>query len=74
MSTTDELLTNAEGCKDDVGIKPDRVAAAFADLDEDVRQSVSRTKTSQFSPRKDTLRGFVYEVHAADLHEVQVSD
>ena len=35
------------------GIKPEWAAEAFADLDEDVRQSIARIKASPFIPRKD---------------------
>jgi carbonic anhydrase len=48
-----------------------RVAAeAFPDLDEDLRQSVARIKSSPFIPRKDSVRGFVYEVESGRLREV----
>ncbi|HEX3872913.1 MAG TPA: hypothetical protein VHW26_02130, partial [Solirubrobacteraceae bacterium] len=43
---------------------------AFPDLDEDVRQSIARIKASPFIPRKDSVRGFVYDVHTGKLHEV----
>jgi hypothetical protein len=44
------------------GTRPVWAAEAFDDLDEDVRQSVARIKASPFIPRKDAIRGFVYEV------------
>jgi carbonic anhydrase len=56
--------------QDDVGIKPDWAAEAFPDLDEDVRQSIERIKASPFIPRKDSIRGFVYEVETGRLREV----
>ena len=56
--------------QDDVGIKPEWAAEAFQDLDEDVRQSVARIKASPFIPRKDSVRGFVYEVENGRLREV----
>jgi carbonic anhydrase len=56
--------------QDDVGIKPEWAAEAFSDLDEDVRQSVARIKASPFIPRKDSVRGFVYEVETGRLREV----
>ena len=55
---------------DDTGIKPAWAAEAFSDLDEDVRQSVARIKASPFIPRKDSVRGFVYEVETGRLREV----
>ena len=39
-----------------------RACEAFADVDADVRQSMLRTKASHFIPRKEVVRGFVYEV------------
>ena len=56
--------------QDDTGIKPEWAAEAFSDLDEDVRQSIARIKASPFIPRKDQIRGFVYDVHSGGLREV----
>jgi carbonic anhydrase len=56
--------------QDDVGIKPPWSAEAFADLDEDVRQSIARIQASPFIPRKDSVRGFVYDVKDGTLREV----
>ena len=56
--------------QDDTGIKPDWAAEAFANLDEDVRQSIARVKASPFLPHKDSVRGFVYEVETGKLREV----
>ena len=56
--------------QDDTGIKPEWPAEAFSDLDEDVRQSIARIKASPFIPRKDQIRGFVYDVHSGGLREV----
>ncbi|MEX2464710.1 MAG: carbonic anhydrase, partial [Gaiellaceae bacterium] len=51
----------------DTGIKPEWSAEAFEDLEEDVRQSVARIKARQFIPKKDKVRGFVYEVETGRL-------
>jgi carbonic anhydrase len=56
--------------QDETGVKPEWAAEAFDDLDEDVRQSVARIKASPFIPRKDKIRGFVYEVETGRLREV----
>jgi len=56
--------------QEDVGIKPTWSAEAFGDLEEDVRQSVARIKTSPFIPHKESVRGFVYEVETGRLREV----
>jgi len=54
----------------DTGIKPEWAAEAFPDLDEDVRQSIARIKASPFIPRKDLVRGFVFDVATGKLREV----
>jgi carbonic anhydrase len=56
--------------QEDVGIKPQWAVEAFTDLEEDVRQSIARIKASPFIPRKDSVRGFVYEVETGRLREV----
>jgi len=56
--------------QDEVGIKPTWSAEAFGDLDEDVRQSIARIKASPFIPRKDSVRGVVYDVSSGRLCEV----
>jgi carbonic anhydrase len=56
--------------QEETGIKPEWAAEAFGDLDEDVRQSTARIKASPFIPRKDAIRGFVYEVETGRLREV----
>jgi len=56
--------------QDETGIKPEWAAEAFSDLDEDVRQSIARIKASPFIPRKDSVRGFVYDVGSGRLREV----
>jgi carbonic anhydrase len=58
------------GIQAEIGIKPEWAAEAFSDLDEDVRQSIARIKASPFIPRKDSVRGFVYDVHTGALREV----
>jgi carbonic anhydrase len=65
--TDDEFKRSVQ---DDTGIKPEWAVEAFADLDEDVRQSMARIKASPFIPNKDSIRGFVYEVETGRLREV----
>ena len=68
LTFTDDAFKRA--LQDEVGIKPEWAAEAFDDLDEDVRQSVARITASPFIPRKDSVRGFVYEVETGRLREV----
>ena len=56
--------------QDDTGIKPEWAAESFSDVDDDVRQSMSRITASPFIPHKDSVRGFVYEVETGKLREV----
>jgi carbonic anhydrase len=65
--TDDEFKASIE---QDTGIRPEWAAEAFPDLDGDVRQSIARLQASPFIPRKDAIRGFVYEVHNGRLREV----
>ena len=65
--TDDEFKASIE---QDTGIRPSWAAEAFGDLDGDVRQSIARIKASPFIPRKDSVRGFVYEVETGRLREV----
>ena len=55
----------------DTGIRPPWAPEAFSDLDGDVRQSIARIAASPFVPRKDSVRGFVYEVETGRLREVK---
>jgi carbonic anhydrase len=65
--TDDEFKRSIEV---ETGIRPEWAAEAFDDLDGDVRQSIARIKASPFIPRKDSVRGFVYEVETGLLREV----
>jgi carbonic anhydrase len=56
--------------EEETGIRPEWAAEAFDDLDADVRQSIARIKASPFIPRKDSIRGFIYEVETGRLREV----
>jgi len=52
------------------GERPAWPVGTFADLDEDVRESISRIEASPFILRKDVVRGFVYDVETGRLREV----
>jgi carbonic anhydrase len=68
LTFTDDGFKRA--IQDETGIKPAWSAEAFADLDEDVRQSVARIKASPFIPHKEAVRGFVSDVATGKLAEV----
>jgi carbonic anhydrase len=65
--TDDEFKRSIQ---EDTGIKPEWAAEAFHDLEEDVRQSIARINASPFIPKKESVRGFVYEVETGKLREV----
>jgi carbonic anhydrase len=54
----------------DTGIKPGWAAESFDDIEEDVRQSIARIKSSPFIPNTENVRGFVYDVKTGRLDEV----
>ena len=68
LTFTDEEF--AAKLEDETGSKPDWSAEAFSDLDENVRKSMAQIKESPFIPKKDSVRGFVYEVESGRLREV----
>jgi carbonic anhydrase len=68
LTFNDEEFSQA--LEDEVGIKPEWDAEAFIDLDEDVRQSIARIMASPFIPRKESVRGFVFDVTTGALREV----
>jgi carbonic anhydrase len=55
---------------EEVGMKPHFSMESFSDLEEDVRQSIARIKASPFIPRKESVRGFIYEVETGRLREI----
>jgi carbonic anhydrase len=59
-----------EQIQQDTGIKPPWSPESFTDLDADVRSSIGRIRTSPYVPNKDSVRGFVYDVHTGKLREV----
>jgi carbonic anhydrase len=65
--TDDQFRTDIQA---ETGLRPPWAAEAFGDLDEDVRQSIRRIRADPFIPRKDSVRGFVYDVKTGALHEV----
>ena len=65
--TDDEFKKSIQ---EDVGVKPAWAAESFTDLDTDVRQSIARIRNSPYVPKKDSVRGFVFDVATGKLNEV----
>ncbi|MFC8181994.1 MULTISPECIES: beta-class carbonic anhydrase [Nocardiaceae] len=70
LTFTDDEFKN--GIQDEIGIKPNWAAEAFADLDADVRQSLARIEQSPFVTKHESVRGFVFDVATGKLNEVTV--
>jgi carbonic anhydrase len=68
LKITDEEF--AAKLEKETGRRPEWSAEAFSDLEQDVRDSIARLKASPFIPRKDSIRGFVYDVETGELREV----
>jgi carbonic anhydrase len=54
----------------EVGQRPPWAVEAFRDVDQDVRQSMQRVRTSPFLPHTDDVRGFVFDVTTGLLREI----
>ncbi|MEU5216133.1 carbonic anhydrase [Streptomyces sp. NPDC020807] len=54
----------------EVGQRPTWAVEAFRDVDQDVRQSMARVRTSPFLLHSDDVRGFVFDVTTGLLREI----
>jgi carbonic anhydrase len=68
MTFTDEEFAQAR--ESDAGQRPPWSARTFADLQANVRDSIERIRSSPFIPRRQSVRGFVYEVESGRVREV----
>jgi len=59
---------------EDTGIRPPFALEAFPDLEGDVRQSIARIRANPLIPRRDSVRGFVYDVRTGRLNEVHAAE
>ncbi|GAA2287601.1 carbonic anhydrase [Streptomyces kunmingensis] len=55
----------------EVGQRPTWAVEGFKDVDQDVRQSIEKVRTSPFLPHTDDVRGFVLDVKTGELREIQ---
>jgi carbonic anhydrase len=67
QSITEDFRTDLEH---EVGQRPTWAVEAFTDIDQDVRQSMNRVRTSPFLAYTDDVRGFVFDVHTGLLREI----
>ena len=63
----DELKDAIES---ETGLRPAFALESFRDLEQNVRQSIARIRACPFIPRKDQVRGFVYDCASGRLNEV----
>ncbi len=68
LSITDEEY--ADRMEAETGERPEWPVHAFADVEQDVRDSIARLRESPFIPKKDSIRGFVFDVKTGELTEV----
>ena len=54
----------------ETGLRPPFALEAFGDPEQDVLQSMARIHANPFIPRKDQVRGFIYDCAAGRLNEV----
>ncbi|ARP69795.1 carbonic anhydrase [Streptomyces pluripotens] len=57
----------------EVGQRPAWAVESFRDVDQDVRQSMQRVRTSPFLLHTDNVRGFVFDVRTGLLREIDPS-
>lgn len=57
----------------EVGQRPAWAVEAFRDVEQDVRQSMQRVRTSPFLVHTDDVRGFVFDVTTGLLREIDPS-
>lgn len=66
-SLTEEFRVELEM---EVGQRPAWAVESFRDVDQDVRQSMQRVRTSPFLLHTDDVRGFVFDVRTGLLREI----
>jgi carbonic anhydrase len=66
---TDEEFTRE--IEEETGTRPPWAVHAFTDAARDVRESMRRIKASPFLPRRDNIRGFVFDVDTGKLNKVR---
>lgn len=86
LGTRSVMLVHHTGCgletlteefrqepENEVGQRPTWAVESFRDVDQDVRQSTQRVRTSPFPLHTDDVRGFVFDVHTGLLREIDAA-
>ncbi|WP_078957650.1 beta-class carbonic anhydrase [Streptomyces glaucescens] len=69
-SLTEDFRTELE---QEIGQRPAWAVESFRDVDQDVRQSMQRVRTSPFLLHTDDVRGFVFDVKTGLLREIDAA-
>jgi len=69
LGITDEEY--AERMEAETGERPEWSAHAFSDLEGSVRAAIARLRESPFIPKKDSIRGFIFDVKTGELSEIR---
>ena len=68
LTFTDDQL--ADKLQAETGQRPTWPAESFTSLEDDVRKSLKRITDSPFVPKKDSVRGFIFDIATGTLEEV----
>lgn len=71
LASSDQVL--ADAIEEASGTRPPFTLGSFGHLEEEVRRSVARLRGSSLLPRRDAIRGFVYEVETGRLRELETA-
>lgn len=87
LGTRSVILVHHTGCglesltedfrvelEEEVGQRPAWAVEAFRDVEQDVRQSMQRVRTSPFLPHTNDVRGFVFDVTKGVLREIDPAE
>ena len=68
-------MVTEDGFKDELedagGVRPTWAVEAFRDVEDSVRRSMRRVRTSRYLAHTDRVRGFVYDVFTGKVTEIQ---
>ena len=69
LHKADEAAMRAE-IRAETGDEPTYAFGAFPDIDQAVRNAITRVREHPFLPHRDRVRGFIYDVDTGDVREV----
>jgi carbonic anhydrase len=72
LQTREVILVHHTKIQAETGRAPAYAFGSFHDLDQAVREAITRVREHPLLPHRDQVRGFVYEVETGHLREVYV--